>query len=164
MYAFLLLCAILVILFLTVILFPMLGGGATQPLVFNHRIHKESGMECEDCHIYFKKSAFSGRPDLDTCSSCHEELLGESQAEKELLDYIKSGREIEWQRLYILPEDVYFSHKRHVVSGNIDCSTCHGDIGESPRPPSKPLKLTMERCMRCHEEKQANNDCIACHR
>ena len=83
---------------------------------------------------------------------------------RKLMEYIKSGKEIEWQRLYRAPEDVYFSHRRHVVFGNIECKTCHGDIGESSKPPSKALKITMKNCMDCHEEKEANNDCIACHR
>lgn len=139
-------------------------GGVKQPISFNHKIHAENDLECLDCHAYFDEHASSGRPTLETCSSCHEEPLGESKEEKKLIEHIKSGIEIEWQRLYRVPEDVYFSHKRHVVLANIECSICHGDIGESSKPPSKPLKITMKNCMRCHAEKEANNDCIACHR
>lgn len=146
------------------LLLQLFGGGVDQPLQFNHKIHKENDLECLDCHLYFEDHASSGRPRLETCQGCHEEPLGESKAEKILVDHISSGKELEWKRLYRVPEDVYFSHRRHVILGNIECQICHGDIGESIRPPAKPIKITMKKCMKCHNEKKADNDCIACHR
>ncbi len=145
------------------ILFP-LWGGIQQPIAFNHKLHAENDLECLDCHPYYEEQAFSGKPSLETCSTCHEEPQGESPEEKKLIDFIESGKEIEWKRLYEIPEDVYFSHRRHVSLGNIECSACHGDIGESLKPPSKSVEMSMGRCMKCHEEKGADNDCIACHR
>jgi c(7)-type cytochrome triheme protein len=139
-------------------------GGTTQPLPFNHKIHAENGLACEDCHPNFMEYASSGRPELEICASCHEEALTESEEEKRLMEYIQDGNEIEWVRLYRVPEDVYFSHRRHVAVGNVECAVCHGDIGESTRPPSKVRKMSMGKCMDCHEDQEANNDCIACHR
>jgi hypothetical protein len=139
-------------------------GGTTQPLRFNHKIHAENELTCQDCHPNFMEYASSGRPDLEICVSCHEEALTESEQEKKLLEYIQRGNEIEWIRLFRVPEDVYFSHRRHVAVGNVECATCHGDIGESTRPPSKPRNISMDKCMDCHESRQVNNDCIACHR
>lgn len=150
--------------FVMIVLIQALSGGVRQPIAFNHKIHAENDLECLDCHPYFKEHASSGRPSLETCMNCHEEPLGESELEKKLIEYIKSEEEIEWQRIYRVPEDVYFSHRRHVVLGNIECSTCHGKIGESSKPPSKSVEMTMKECMKCHEEKEADNDCIACHR
>lgn len=161
---FVIIGAALVIIFIGIMVLRSLWGRIEQPLAFNHKIHMENDLECLDCHPYFKDHAPSGRPTLETCSNCHEEPLGESKEEKRLIEYIKSGNEIEWHRLYRVPEDVYFSHRRHVVLGNIECNTCHGNIGESSKPPSKPLKITMRKCMKCHEEKKADYDCIACHR
>ncbi len=154
----------LVVVILLIIILQTVLGGVKQPIAFNHKLHAENGLECIDCHPYFEEQASSGKPSLETCQSCHEEPQGESKEEKKLMEYIKAGNEIEWQRLYRVPEDVYFSHMRHVVLGKIECSTCHGDIGESSKPPSKPLKHTMKNCMNCHEEKEATNDCVACHR
>lgn len=140
-------------------------GGVKQPIAFNHKIHAENGLECLDCHKNYKDRASSGKPSLETCAGCHEEPLGKSAEEEKLLEHVKSGEEIEWQRLYRVPEDVYFSHKRHVVLGKMECQSCHGNIGERAEPPSRPLlKVTMKRCMGCHEEKGVVNDCIACHR
>lgn len=161
---FILLGVVIAFIVIFIIVLRIGWGGVKQPIVFNHKIHAENDLGCLDCHSYFEEHASSGKPGLETCSSCHEEPLGESNAEKKLIEYIKSEKEIEWQRLYRVPEDVYFSHRRHVVLGNIECNTCHGDIGQSSRPPSKPLKITMKNCMKCHEEKKASNDCISCHR
>ncbi len=146
------------------VLFQTLGGGVKQPIAFNHEIHAENDLECLDCHPHFQEYSSSGKPSIETCSNCHEEPLGESKAEQKLIEYIKSGKEVEWKRLYQVPEDVFFSHRRHVVLGNIDCNICHGEIGESPNPPSKSIQITMKKCMKCHEEEEVNNDCIACHR
>ncbi len=145
----------------------VLGFGSKavkQPLEFNHGIHADKGMECIDCHQNYKDHSSSGRPKLETCSTCHSELLGKSQAEKSLLEYVKSGQEIGWNRLFRVPPDVYFSHRRHVAVGNIKCPTCHGDIGTSARPPARPVKISMKRCQACHHQSHVSNDCIACHR
>jgi hypothetical protein len=46
----------------------------------------------------------------------------------------------------------------------MDCKDCHGDIGQSEKPPTKPwVKMTMKWCMDCHTKTKANNDCLACH-
>jgi hypothetical protein len=52
-----------------------------------------------------------------------------------------------------------------VVGGGIQCEVCHGNIGETTKPPPKPLKrLTMGACVDCHRKHKANNDCLACHK
>jgi hypothetical protein len=150
--------------FILVIILRSLSGGVKQPIAFNHNIHAENGLECLDCHPLYQEHASSGKPSLETCLGCHEEPLGESQEEAKLREYIESDKEIEWQRLYRVPEDVFFSHRRHVVFGEIKCNVCHGDIGSSSSPPEKPVNMTMKKCMKCHEERQADNDCIACHK
>ena len=155
--------ALVVSIFLLVFLLEV-WGGTTQPLAFNHKVHAENELTCQDCHAYFMEYASSGRPGLETCAACHEEPLTESEEEKRLVEFIAAGEEIEWVRLFRVPEDVYFSHRTHVALGHIECTVCHGDIGESTRPPSKPRNMSMKKCMKCHEDEQADNDCIACHR
>jgi hypothetical protein len=148
-----------------ILVLSRLWGGVSQPFAFNHKIHGENGLECLDCHQNYEDRASSGKPALSLCAGCHEEPVGESANEKKLAERIRSGQEIAWQRLYRVPEDVYFSHKRHVVLGKMECRECHGDIGERAKPPSRPLvKITMKRCMGCHEQRGVVNDCIACHR
>lgn len=153
---------LLVLIILVVFRFTL--GGIHQPIAFNHKIHADNDLECSDCHIYYKEHASSGRPSIEICAGCHEEPQGESKEEKRLIEYIQAGKEVDWQRLYRVPEDVYFSHRRHVVLGSLECMNCHGNIGESIKTPARPMKIDMEKCMKCHKEKGISNDCFACHR
>lgn len=147
-----------------IVIIQLVSGGMVQPLPFNHKLHADNGLECLDCHLYYEEHASSGRPDLEVCAGCHEEPQGESDKERKIVEHVQSGQEIEWKRLYRVPEDVLFSHKRHVILGEIECAVCHGEIGQSEKPPSRPQKISMTRCMKCHEKEQASNDCIGCHR
>ena len=144
--------------------FVAVWGSVKQPIAFNHKIHADNELVCLDCHIYYEEHASSGRPSIEICSACHDEPQGEGLEEKKIVEYVKSGKEVEWKRLYRVPEDVLFSHRRHVVLGSMECSVCHGSIGESTKPPAKPIKIKMKKCMKCHDNSGADNDCIACHR
>ncbi|MFQ6082698.1 MAG: cytochrome c3 family protein [Candidatus Aminicenantia bacterium] len=137
-----------------------------QPILFNHKKHTQDvGLECSDCHLYYKKYAFSGKPTVETCLSCHEEAITQSPEEEKIRQYAKQGEEIEWKRLYWLPDDVHYSHQRHVVVGEIECQICHGNIGQSIEPPRRAeVKLTMGMCIECHKKKEVTTDCIACHK
>jgi predicted CXXCH cytochrome family protein len=136
-----------------------------QPISFNHKIHAENEIECSTCHQLFETHISSGKPDLETCTTCHEEALTESKEELKLVEYIEAEEEIPWRRLNRLPDDVFFSHRRHVMVGKIECKTCHGDLGERSSPPTRPLiKKTMDMCIDCHREMEVTEDCISCHR
>lgn len=146
------------------VLFPGLWGGTSQPISFNHKIHADNELACLDCHLYYMDHASSGRPQLETCAACHEESLSENKEQLKVVEAVQKGEEIPWERLYRVPEDVNFSHRRHVVLGKLECEVCHGDIGESTNPPARPLKIKMKKCMKCHEAEKVSNDCISCHR
>ncbi len=58
---------------------------------------------------------------------------------------------IEWTRIHMLPDHVFFSHAQHVSIGKIECQQCHGKVQEmdvlyqySP--------LSMGWCINCHRE------------
>jgi hypothetical protein len=58
---------------------------------------------------------------------------------------------IEWTRIHMLPDHVYFNHAQHVNIGKIACQQCHGKVQEmellyqySP--------LSMGWCVNCHRE------------
>ena len=58
---------------------------------------------------------------------------------------------IEWTRIHMLPDHVFFSHAQHVNIGKIACQQCHGKVEEmdvlyqySP--------LSMGWCINCHRE------------
>ena len=152
--------------FLLLFLFISLGFGSKteQPISFNHKKHLDQGLECDTCHRYFKTQNFSGMPDITTCLECHKEPITKSPEEESIRQFYKKGEKIPWKRLYEEPDHVFFSHRRHVVLGKIVCQTCHGNIGQSERPPAKPwVRMSMDWCMNCHTKTKASNDCLACH-
>jgi hypothetical protein len=151
-----------------IILFLFINFGSgfkpDQPISFNHKKHQEQGVECTACHAYFKEQIFSGMPKVAVCMECHKESVTKHPDEEKIRQFHKKGEEIPWVRLYQQPDHVFFSHRRHVVLGGMECKSCHGDIGVSEKPPSKPwVKMTMKWCMDCHTKTKASNDCLACH-
>lgn len=138
-----------------------------QPILYNHNLHiEQEGMECLDCHEYAEEKPFATIPRLAICQDCHDEdPLSESPEEEKLIAHIESGDEIDWRRIYNVPDHVYFSHRRHVSIGEVACSTCHGEVSDQIVPVDGPVTdLTMEWCMDCHRENKITNDCLACHR
>ncbi len=138
-----------------------------QPLAYNHKVHVEKAeLKCTDCHLYAEQKASAAIPPLEVCQNCHsDQPLSGSPEEKKLLQYITEGKEIPWKRIYRVPNHVYFSHRRHVVGGEIECKVCHGDVAEFTEPVVSPaVPVTMENCMRCHKQRKITNDCLACHR
>ncbi len=141
-------------------------GKLPQPIEFNHNLHvTEVEMDCSDCHRYVITNRKATLPDKDICLDCHSEAIGESVEEQRLIALLESDREFNWQRVYVLPEHVYFSHFRHVTLGQVSCQECHGDMKKLVSPPEKPAVdiIDMDNCMDCHEDRQVNNDCLTCH-
>jgi len=141
-------------------------GAVHQPLPFNHLLHiEEVGAACTDCHTYVETGMRATIPNIQICSDCHEEALGESAEEAWLTEQIASQTPIAWQKLYRVPAHVFFSHRRHTVAAELECEACHGPMSQRDSPPTRPLvDLSMDFCMDCHRESGASNDCISCHR
>ncbi len=137
-----------------------------QPIAYNHNKHvEENDMECLDCHVYAEENAQASIPNIEDCIVCHEEAVTESESESTLLSYIQENKVIPWRQVYVVPDYAYFSHRRHVKLGELDCTICHGDVGRFAEPISEPfVEPVMDWCMDCHEEKNVSNDCYACHR
>jgi len=137
-----------------------------QPIAFNHRKHVvDNEMACSDCHQFYEREVFSGLPDAGTCSFCHlDEPQGESAEEEKLRKLLESGAPLEWKPLFRQPPHVFYSHRRHAAVAQIECSVCHGSIGESEAPPSRVRALDMDDCLGCHESQGARAQCTTCHR
>lgn len=141
-------------------------GGGEQPVAFNHQLHlDEVGLDCVECHQNVTLSRKATLPTGDVCLDCHEEQQGESSEEAKLVTLLQEESTLDWQRVYVLPKHVYFSHFRHVTLGQIACSECHGDMNKLSSPPEEPATdiIDMDYCMDCHDDHQVNNDCLACH-
>ncbi len=135
-----------------------------QPIAFNHRIHTEL-LECETCHEFVRTGAHSGLPGLSTCLECHEEPVTESAEEQKIVELAGAGGEQVFRKLFRLPDNVFYTHRRHAGIAEIDCATCHGSIAQTTSPPAlPPIRITMDFCLDCHRASGASEECIACHR
>ena len=116
------------------VIFPkFLYSQKKQPIDFNHVLHTEAVDDgCQSCHFFREDGTFSGIPKLENCVACHEEVMGEDEEEAKFVEqYVAKNKEVPWLVYSKQPDCVFFSHVAHVKSGNMDCVTCHGHIGES---------------------------------
>jgi hypothetical protein len=148
-------------------LFVTAGHSVVQPIAFNHKVHTESvSLSCKDCHLNVETMAVASIPTLEVCQTCHiGEPISKSPVEKELLQYVAEKKEIPWVQIYSVPDQVYFSHRRHVMIGELECSNCHGNVAAMTTPVSyQSVPVTMKNCISCHKQHKVTNDCLACHR
>lgn len=136
-----------------------------QPIEYNHKKHIELGLDCSTCHTGIgEQETFAGLPQLDTCLTCHMEDDTNPKS-KVLQVYAAKNESIPWKKIYRVPEHVYFSHRRHVTVGKLDCALCHGDMSKMETPVvHQTVKISMTRCINCHRKMNVTNDCMACHK
>lgn len=157
-------------LFLFIVVFYVFSYARTprvyQPIQFNHYVHvKKNELPCTTCHLHVEEETTAGKPQTETCATCHSESISKSPEEKKVVQYVKKNEPIPWERLYKFKLNIFFSHRRHVAVGKINCVECHGDMPDRTAPPTKPLKkIAMNNCIRCHSSKNVTTDCNACHR
>lgn len=141
----------------------------SQPIAFNHAVHiEDAGLECLSCHTDAETAVHAGLPRTDVCLDCHdpeEEAILEHPETAKLVSYAEEDQAIPWRRVAVTKPDVFFSHRRHVAAGGIDCERCHvGQAALTAPPPTVQEVLTMDECLACHEENHVSTDCLACHR
>ncbi len=120
-----------------------------QPVPFSHA-HHVGGLriDCRYCHLSVERSSSAGIPSADVCMNCHLKLWPEAPVLAPVRESWRTGQRLRWQRVYDLPDYVYFDHSIHVAKG-IGCTSCHGRIAQMPIT-SKAAPLTMEWCLACH--------------
>ena len=150
-------------------------SGADQPIQFDHALHTKNNVKCIVCHPYYENTARAGMPGVNTCRRCHEGVIQVGPEERKIEEAYLSNQEFSWKRLYEVPRDVFFSHRSHVVLGEIECGACHWEIASLPRPLVKPpvvfkMEDCMDDCIECHKLQQEKTnlddveECIRCHR
>ncbi|HLC27071.1 MAG TPA: cytochrome c3 family protein [bacterium] len=138
-----------------------------QPIQFNHNLHVEkNGLSCDTCHQYYAEYQPAGIPKIEVCATCHVAPMGQSPEEAKVRSYVEKGKEIPWVKIHNVPDHVYFSHRRHVTLGKVDCQICHGKVKERKTPFEKPVVniISMDFCINCHKQRKVTNDCAACHK
>lgn len=138
------------------------GYKPQQPIQFSHKIHVEkSQIECQYCHSFVAKSAYSNVPPVELCMGCHKLVRTERPEIQKLKKYYDEKRPIEWEPVHNLPEHAHFPHERHIKAG-VGCQNCHGQI-QKMDVVERMSSMKMGFCVTCHRDKGATIDCVACH-
>ncbi|MCA9968603.1 MAG: cytochrome c3 family protein [Anaerolineales bacterium] len=125
-----------------------------QPVPFSHQHHVGGlGIDCRYCHAAVETAAYAGMPAVHTCMSCHSQVWTDAPALAPIRTAYRENRPIAWQRVYDLPDFVYFDHSIHVAKG-VGCETCHGRIDQMPLT-WQAVTLHMEWCLDCHRRPAA---------
>ena len=152
------------------LVYGIVGGGerVVQPIAFNHTLHvNEANIPCVGCHTSAEHEVFAGLPSKTACFDCHDVAQEDAtNPEKaKLFSFAANNQDIPWRRVAVTRPDVFFSHRRHVGAGEIDCLTCHRDQQTlTVPPPTARLVMDMKACIECHNHTRASTDCVSCHR
>ncbi|ANN72365.1 cytochrome c3 family protein [Bordetella bronchialis] len=120
-----------------------------QPIPFSHKHHVgDDGIDCRYCHVSVQTSASAGMPSAGICLTCHAVLFKDAPVLAPLHASAATGIPIHWNRVYDLPDFVYFDHSVHVAKG-VACVSCHGRVDQMPQlVRNQPLE--MQWCLDCH--------------
>lgn len=173
------------------VIFPeLLYSQKKQPIDFNHALHNDLVDDgCQSCHFFREDGSYSGVPKLAQCIDCHEDINGEDPEEEKFYnEYVLPYREVPWRVYSRQPDCVFFSHAAHVISGQMDCVSCHGHIGESTSLKvyeenritgySRDIwgeniagfkrnswdRMKMDDCAQCHRDNSVNQNSVQTHR
>ena len=125
-----------------------------QPIKFSHAVHAgQNQINCLYCHGSAEYAKSAGIPSANVCVNCHMivregKRSGRFEISK-IFTAIEQKQPVKWNRVYSLPDHVYFNHAQHVKAGKIDCLTCHGNVKQMDRISQVP-DLSMGWCINCH--------------
>jgi hypothetical protein len=120
-----------------------------QPLQFSHLHHVGGvGLDCRYCHTSVEKSSFAGIPPTKTCMNCHSQIWANAPILEPVRASFRTDTPLNWNRVYDLPNFVYFNHQIHIKQG-VGCNVCHGAVDKMPLM-YQATSLLMEFCLDCH--------------
>ncbi len=131
-------------------------GRVEQPLDFNHLLHTdEVGLDCVDCHRYALSGVRATIPNIEVCADCPDVAAGDSANELKLVEHVESGESIPWRKVYRVPDDVYFSHRRHtrlVDAARVELDpvpvAAKADEGRAAQIPNRRRRLAARHALR----------------
>ncbi len=134
-----------------------------QPVAFSHKLHAgTNGIGCRMCHAYAEHSTVAGIPSMARCFGCHKFVARDKPEVQKVIQAYQAGKVLEWNRVYRVPDHVFFTHERHLAAG-LRCQTCHGEVQEMDVV-RRVAPLTMGWCVDCHRQRNAPTDCLVCHK
>ena len=132
------------------------GYAPKQPIAYSHKLHAgQYKIDCNYCHVGVNKGKSATIPAANVCMNCHGVIKKESPEIQKIYAAIEENRPIEWVRVHNLPDLAYFNHAQHVNVGNVQCTTCHGEI-EKMEVVEQRSSLTMGWCIDCHRKTEVN--------
>jgi hypothetical protein len=143
--------------------------GPKQPIFFRHDIHVGvNKIPCQYCHSSVAESSEPGIPTMQSCMGCHLIVSGSDSSHrveiKKLRDAWNAKQPVEWVRVHTLARHAHFPHMRHIKAlGPNACQTCHGDVARMPQVFQVNNVNNMGFCITCHNQRNINRDCTACH-
>lgn len=121
-------------------------AAGAEPATFSHKVHAGVNLACTFCHKTATTAERATFPAWKTCQTCHAD---------------KVEAAIPSQRVYKLPDFVFFSHGRH-AEAKVECTTCHGEVKQQAKIELH-RSAKMAACVDCHKEAKATIACNACH-
>lgn len=133
------------------------GYAPKQPIAYSHKLHAgQYKIDCNYCHVGVNKGKQATIPAANICMNCHGVIKKESPEIQKIYAAIEQDRPIEWVSVHNLPDLAYFNHAQHVNVGNVQCTTCHGEI-EKMEVVEQRSSLTMGWCIDCHRKTEVNS-------
>ena len=127
------------------------GYAPTQPVAYSHKLHAGlMGFDCRYCHQNVEDGPHATVPSTETCINCHlgTRVKGDSPKLELVRNSAVNGKPIEWIKVHLLPDFVYFDHSVHVSAG-VGCVSCHGRI-DRMEIVRQEEPLSMSWCLECH--------------
>ena len=133
------------------------GYAPDQPIKFSHQIHAgQNRINCLYCHNMAEHSKSAGIPSAAVCLNCHQMVVKEGTRSgsfeiNKIIRAVENNDPIIWNRVYNLPDHVFFSHAQHVKVGQLQCAECHGAV-EEMHIIQQFNDLSMGWCVNCHRD------------
>ena len=133
------------------------GYAPDQPIKFSHSIHAgQNQIDCIYCHNTAVYSKSAGIPSANVCLNCHQFVVREGSRSgsfeiNKIKRAVNNNQPVIWNKVYNLPDHVFFSHAQHVVLGGIECAECHGPVEEMDIVQAY-NDLSMGWCVNCHRD------------
>jgi hypothetical protein len=163
---------------------PLIYPGQQIPLRFDHARHLALGARCDTCHVTAPNSTSANEvliPAEAACRACHE--IDRTRPDKPVpagspaarcdachvatgpdgatVGWMPTARAPEPPRVRFANPNLKFNHLLHVRRG-MGCELCHGGVPTAALATREDLPR-MALCLGCHDGKQAQSRCGACH-
>jgi Cytochrome c7 and related cytochrome c/Class III cytochrome C family len=133
-----------------------------QPIPFSHKLHVSGGVRCQTCHTNPDPGNQMTFPATSTCMMCHTTIAKDRPAIMKLAEFAKSNQPIPWVRVYQITPGVTWTHRAHLQAG-MQCTMCHGDVGQIDAMAQNTSVAAMASCISCHQAHNAPTVCSTCH-